>query len=250
MKVFLGVILTVIVVALVFKLTQKPETPLELTGKQATIVENEVAGLPVHNVTVEEVIQTSSYTYMRVKEKMLDFWIATMKQDIAVGSKYSFSNAMEMTDFKSKELDRTFQSILFVSEMPDQSVSQQNNPMGSASMGRPKVELKTDAVIPQSAGGISIAELYKNRNSFANKKVKIKGKVVKVNNQVMDRNWVHIQDGTSDSGSFDLTVTTLESAQIDDVVEFEGTIALNKDFGAGYIYELIMEGATFAKPSK
>jgi hypothetical protein len=113
--------------------------------------------------------------------------------------------------------------------------------------GRPKADLKTDVVIPQSGGGVSIAELYKNRNNYASKKVRVKGKVVKVNNEVMGKNWVHIQDGTNDSGNFDLTVTTLEFAKVDDVVEFEGTIILNKDFGSGYFYELLMEGGTIRR---
>lgn len=130
---------------------------------------------------------------------------------------------------------------------PKQESSQQNSMMAPTTMGRPKVELKTDIVISPSKGGISIADLYKNRNNYANKKVRVKGKVVKVNNEVMDKNWVHIQDGTNDSGNFDLTVTTLELAKIDDVIEFEGTIILNKDFGAGYVYELIMEGGTIKR---
>jgi hypothetical protein len=252
MKVFLGVILALVVVALVFRLTKKPETPASLTAKQETMVQNQAAAVPMHNVVVEEVIQASSYTYMRVKEGSQDFWIATVKEDVAVGSKYTFGNALEMRDFKSKELDRTFSTIFFVSENPEAAGGQQAG-MGvpatnvPTTMGRPKVEQKTDVVIPQSSGGISISELYKNRNNYANKRVKVKGKVVKVNNEVMDRNWVHIQDGTNDSGNFDLTVTTLEFAKIDDVVEFEGTIILNKDFGAGYTYDLIMEGGTIKK---
>lgn len=114
----------------------------------------------------------------------------------------------------------------------------------ATTMVRPKVELKTDVVIQPSVGGVSVAELYKNRNNYANKKVRVKGKVVKVNSEVMDKNWVHIQDGTNDSGNFDLTITTLALAKVDDIVEFEGTIILNKDFGAGYTYDVIMEGGT------
>jgi len=34
---------------------------------------------------------------------------------------------------------------------------------------------------------------------------------------------------------------------MDDLVTFEGTISLNKDFGAGYFYELIMEDAKLVK---
>jgi hypothetical protein len=152
-----------------------------------------------------------------------------------------------MTNFKSKELDRTFPSILFVSEVGAQTEAQQSAGMPMTTTGKPKVDLMTDAVIAQSQGGISIEELYKNRNNYANKKVKVKGKVVKVNNEVMNKNWVHLQDGTGNSGNFDLTVTTMEFTKVDDVIEFEGTIILNKDFGSGYFYELIMEGGQVVK---
>lgn len=243
MKVFLGVLLALIVGALVFKLLKDQKPNSESADKQkSAIVATQPGGAAMHNVTVEEVIQTTSYTYLRVKEDKVEYWIATVKEDLTVGSRYSFGDALEMVNFKSKELDRTFDRIYFVSDNSGQGAAEPDNMMAPTTMGRPKVELKTDVVIPQNAGGISIAALYKNRDSYANKKVRVKGKVVKVNNEVMDRNWVHIQDGTRDSGNFDLTVTTLESAKVDDVVEFEGTIILNKDFGAGYVYELIMEG--------
>jgi hypothetical protein len=68
-----------------------------------------------------------------------------------------------------------------------------------------------------------------------------------VNEEVMDKNWVHLQDGTRDGESFDLTVTTLEKATVGDIVEFEGTIVLNKDFGAGYVYDVIMEEGKIRK---
>jgi hypothetical protein len=63
----------------------------------------------------------------------------------------------------------------------------------------------------------------------------------------MGKNWVHIQDGSKDGDHFDLTITTLEKVAVDDVVTFEGTIAVNKDFGYGYAYELIMEDAKLVK---
>ena len=63
----------------------------------------------------------------------------------------------------------------------------------------------------------------------------------------MSRNWAHIQDGTDNNGNFDLTVTTQETVNIDELVTFEGTIALDKDFGAGYFYPIIMEEAVIIK---
>lgn len=233
MKVFLGVLLVIVAGALVYTLTRRDDAPIKDMPGAATAM---------HKTKVEEVIQANSYTYLRVKEGKIEYWIATVKEDVAVGSDFSFGQALEMNNFKSKELNRTFPVIYFVSENPDPAEGQPNAVQAPTTMGRPKVELKADEVIRQSADGISIAELYKNRNTYANRKVKVKGKVAKVNNEVMNKNWVHLQDGTSDSGNFDLTVTTLEVVKVDDIVEFEGTIILNKDFGAGYVYELIMEG--------
>jgi len=59
----------------------------------------------------------------------------------------------------------------------------------------------------------------------------------------MNKNWVHIQDGSSYDGLFDLTITTLDRANVGEVAVFEGVITLNKDFGAGYKYDVIMEDA-------
>jgi hypothetical protein len=236
MKYFLGALLAVVAVALVIRLTQKSGSQKDLKKTSSTIV----ATQPAHNTVIEEVIQATSYTYLRVKEGEKDYWVATIKDDAKKGDSYSFDEALEMNNFTSKELNRTFPVIYFVSADADLGAGDMEAPV---SMGKPKAEKKADEVIPQSPGGISVAELYKNRDQYDGKTVKVKGKVAKVNNEIMDRNWVHLQDGTSDSNNFDLTVTTQELVQVGDVVEFEGTISVNKDFGAGYSYDLIMEGA-------
>ena len=75
----------------------------------------------------------------------------------------------------------------------------------------------------------------------------MKGQVVKVNEEIMGKNWIHIQDGSGSAADFDLTITTVEKVKVDDVVTFEGTISLSKDFGAGYFYEVIMEDAKLVK---
>ncbi len=237
--------MAVIIVALVFKLTKKSETSELSAIKESVTVATQPGTAAQHTTEVLEVIQAPSYTYMRVKEGSKEFWVATLKEDgLAVGSKYSYGEALQMDNFTSKELNRTFPVIFFVSESQAASGQAQAPP---TTMGKPKVEQGTDVIIPQNAGGISIGELYKNRSAYSGKKIKVKGKVVKVNPEVMDRNWVHLQDGTKDGENFDLTVTTLEKANIGDVLEFEGTIVLNKDFGAGYVYELIMESAVLRK---
>jgi len=57
----------------------------------------------------------------------------------------------------------------------------------------------------------------------------------------MGKNWVHLQDGTADGNSFDLTITTQETVIVGETVTMEGIVVLNKDFGAGYAYEVIIE---------
>ena len=105
-------------------------------------------------------------------------------------------------------------------------------------------ELPLDIHVEKAPNGITIADLYKNRNNYTNKKVIVRGQVVKINNAIMDRNWVHIKDGTSDAGKSDLTFTTQEDVSVGDILTFEGVVALDKEFGKGYVYPLVVENAT------
>ena len=90
-------------------------------------------------------------------------------------------------------------------------------------------------------GGITINELFTNRKKYEGQTIKVKGRCVKLNNMIMNRNWIHLQDGSTKDADADLTVTTTDDVTLGAIVVFEGKIALNKDFGAGYTYEVIME---------
>lgn len=87
----------------------------------------------------------------------------------------------------------------------------------------------------------TIAEIYAGQEGLAGSVVKVRGKVVKFNAQIMGRNWAHVRDGSGSSGSDDLTVTTMDTAKVGDTVLVSGKITLNKDFGSGYRYALILE---------
>lgn len=200
-----------------------------------------------HEVKVEEVIQTSNYTYLRVSENGADNWIAVSRQEAAPGETYYYDKDMEMKNFESKELNRTFESVYFVQELSKEPIPAMNPTSAANHAGKVSTSKKEGISITPAEGGISIAQLYANRNDYAGKTIKVKGQVVKINEEVMGKNWIHIQDGSGDSGDFDLAVTTLDGMKMDDVVTFEGTITLNKDFGAGYFYEIIMEDAKLVK---
>jgi hypothetical protein len=100
---------------------------------------------------------------------------------------------------------------------------------------------KTNVKIEPGEGCITIANLFDNKKTFDGKIVKVKGKVTKFNEAIMGKNWVHIQDGTDYKGDFDLTITTDSYAPVGDTITFEGIIALDKDFGYGYKYKVLME---------
>lgn len=206
----------------------------------------------MHEVTVKEVIQTSGYTYFLVEENDKENWIAVTKREGKPGDVLYYSNPMEMNNFVSKELKRTFPTIYFVQEISDQPVSAEDKAMNDMA-ARKKVVSKMEGITVELAkDGITIAKLFENQTNYAGKTVTIRGAVSKFNSGIMKKNWAHIQDGTDFSGNFDLTVTTLDSVAMGSMVTFTGKIATNKDFGAGYFYKVIMEDAvaTDIKPGK
>jgi hypothetical protein len=209
---------------------------------------------------VAEVIQGNTYSYIKAKENNGEFWMAISKQEVQPGEVYFYSEGLPMQNFHSKEVDRTFDEIYFVSEISKTPIQKgAMGGMGSGAMGgmgsmggksnapahQGKVGSEQNSAIAmeKSAGEITIAQVFANRENYSGKEIVIKGVVVKVNKEVMGKNWIHIQDGTNDNGNFDLTVTSSDMAEVDNVITVRGKITLNKDFGYGYSYEVIMEEA-------
>jgi hypothetical protein len=103
-----------------------------------------------------------------------------------------------------------------------------------------------DVKVPRAPGADArtIAEVYAQRGTLKEKGVAVRGKVVKFNEGIMGRNWLHIRDGTgSDNKDNDLTVTTGDKAQVGEVVVVKGTLRVDKDFGTGHPYPVIVEDA-------
>jgi len=197
----------------------------------------------VHQVKAEEVLQTNNYTYVRVSEARQDYWCAINKTEIEVGKTYFWLKGWEMTQFHSKELNRDFPSIFFLETLSEKPILSVNPMTGGSMAGRQKVDEKQGISVEKAEGGITIGELYANRKSYVGKSVRIRGEVVKFSRQIMNRNWVHVQDGTKDGGDYDLVVTTLDSIPVGEIGLFEGVISLDVDFGSGYKYDVIMVDA-------
>jgi hypothetical protein len=220
--------------------------------------------IKLHKATVKEVIQTTKYTYLYVNEEQKEYWTAISKQDFMPGEEFFYMDDVVtlMENFHSQELDRDFPSILFISQIssghekpssPPTATMQQPASMPQSAMsreahsGRKTVPAVENISVKPVRGGVSIAELYANKATYSGKNVKVKGSVVKVNIQIMGRNWVHLQDGSKHGNEYDLTCTTQAAVEVGDIVTFEGVIALDKDFTSGYFYPLIMEDAVVVK---
>jgi hypothetical protein len=198
----------------------------------------------IHEVVAEEVLDAMSYNYVKVREDGRKYWIAINKQPVEVGQTYFFEPEGLMLDFESKNLGRTFDSVYFVTKFSAHPLTNlTKDAHGSNPSDRMKTEKRGNITVERAEGGITIGELYANKDQYAGKEVIIRGVVVKYSMGIMNTNWAHIQDGTSNSDHYDLTVTTDELLKIGDVATFRGTIILDKDFGHGYIYDVLMEEA-------
>lgn len=197
-----------------------------------------------HTAVVQEVVQATEYTYLNVKEGDTTCWVAVTKREIPKGSTITYAPDVEMKDFFSKDLQRTFESVYFVSAVSMQGEGAMGAAMPMTGHQAATSSDKLTEVIDPVDGGISIADLYGNVATHGGQSVKIRGKVTKVNMAILGKNWIHVQDGTEGAGKYDLTVTTKDVAKVGDVVVVEGGITLNKDFGSGYKYDVIMEDAS------
>lgn len=191
-----------------------------------------------HVVKVVEHMDASGYTYIKVEEKDKEYWIAVTQMETEEGDILFFTKSMEMKNFRSEVLDKTFESILFVDDISKAPHSKDGK------MSHPDVEsIKENVTVEPLKDGYTVSKIFDEKESLSGKKIRVKGKVVKYNAGIMDRNWIHIQDGSGEQGQHDLVITTTDAVQIGQIVIAEGTVAVNKDFGSGYVYSVLLENA-------
>lgn len=208
----------------------------------------------VHKVTVVEFQDVPSYTYLKVAENSKEYWIAVPSLTVKKGETLYFKQAMEMRDFESTSLKRTFKSILFVQDIskvltPEKvktSNPSQIAPIPAHSKDQ-EVKKAPTVKIKKKKSELTLANLYKTKNSLNGKKVKFKGKVVKFNPNIMGKNWAHLEDGTKMGGNIDITVTMTESTTVGQTITVEGTVKTNVDYGYGYAYSVMIQDAKIIK---
>ena len=247
----------------------------------ATKAANTMNGKPIKG-KVLETMDSGGYTYLNMEVPGGSVWVAVPQAKVEKGQEVTCNPGMVMNGFQSKTLNRTFDTIVFSSgiagaqganphggmamggmgggsSFADALKAEQGQggmPMGgSAMMGQPagasgsanNIVPSKDISIEKASGdnAYTVSECFEQGKDLNKKKVKVQGKVVKVSKRIMGKNWLHIQDGSGDpmKNTHDLVVTTMAEPALNSVVVIEGTLAANKDFGAGYKYNVIIEDA-------
>jgi hypothetical protein len=213
---------------------------------------------PAVSGTILETMDSGGYTYMLLRTNRGDVWTAVNQAKVKKGSVATVVNPAEMVNFESKTLRRKFDRILFgtLAQAPGKAGT------GGPSSAEMKAAMATQhsaaasgpsnvgpIKVDRAVGGKTVAEIFAQRATLKDKEIVVRGKVVKYTPEVMGKNWIHLRDGSGsrEKKDDDITVTTRATAAIGDVVLVRGVVRLDKDFGAGYTYSVILEDAKVSK---
>lgn len=191
---------------------------------------------------VIETLDAGSYTYVHVDSGEEKYWAATPTVSLKTGSMVAFIPASPMNNFSSNTLDRTFDVVYFVERI----ITDQTDAHGASTGTNPNASTKSAESIDvddikKAANGITINETLTEKQKLAGETIQVRGMVVKYTPKVMGKNWIHIRDSSSDT---DLVVTTSDQVQKGDVVLVSGKLQLDRDFGYGYVYDVLLEDST------
>lgn len=192
--------------------------------------------------TVLESMQVGAYTYVLLDTGTKKVWAAAPRTTVKRGSMVAVNNQMPMTNYHSKALNRDFELIYFT----DRIIRDNLDSSDTATLDPHSGIANTPTDVPvegiqKAEGGKTIAEILSQKQDLAGKSVRVRGKVVKYTAEVLGKNWIHIRDSSTGE---DLTITTDGTVKIGDIILADGKIILDKDFGHGYVYEVLLDDST------
>jgi hypothetical protein len=199
--------------------------------------------------TVVETIKADRYTYVHVDIGSEKIWSATPVFRGKVGDTVVVPKGLAMPNFHSKTLKRDFELVYFVGTImavdDNKGFSQQAQmPAGHPPTGDKSSKSQIEVSgIAKVEDGKTVAEIFAGKEDLAGKEVLVRGKVVKFTPKIMGKNWLHLQDGSGSEGTNDLTVTTDAMVKVGDLVLVNGMVSVDRDFGYGYSYDVIVEDA-------
>lgn len=221
-------------------------------------VETVVEAIQPNTGVVLETIAVESYTYSRLDMGGNEVWIASTPIQVSVGDVVRFSGEMVMNDFHSKELDRTFSEVLFVSAAEPVAAGASTTPTGQSASPQVtdphqgmNIPAKTSAGpavqepinVQALEGGMTIATIFAEHEQLEGQEVSLRAKVTKFSSNIIGKNWITLQDGTGMEPDNSLVVTTTETAAVGDELIVKGRVKSDVDIGAGYNYKVLLEEA-------
>jgi hypothetical protein len=198
---------------------------------------------------VIETIDTAGYTYIQIDTGEAKVWAAAPQFEVKAGDRVAIPAGFAMRDYYSKTLERSFDLVYFVDSVSVEGAQGHARPSRAEEhSGRPPQPQPTAvdlSGISKAPGGRTVGEIFDHRVSLAGQEIAVRGKVVKFMTRIMGKNWIHLQDGTaSETGADDLTVTTDSVVAVGDTVLVRGVLGVDRDFGYGYKYDVIIEDAS------
>lgn len=269
----MGRVFVVAVVLVVAVACKRAEAPPPVPGAQPQAAGAQAAAAPsapqVLSGKVLEKVDVSQYSYLRLATASGETWAAVQRSETKVGEEVGVANAFPMQGFESKELGRKFDVVYFGSlAAPGQAVTAPAAapapaapaaapggapPPGMAAQHQAVATGPTDVKVEKvakapGADGKTVEEIWTERAKLKGKSVAVRGQIVKFT-PVMGKNFIHLRDGSGDASkqTHDVTVTTSDNAAVGDVVTAKGTIVVDKDYGSGYAYPVIIEDAKVSK---
>lgn len=212
--------------------------------------------------TVLETMDGGGYTYLLLKNGGEKTWVAAPLMKVSVGQQMTLVSGFEMKNFSSKGLNRKFDRIIFSAGVADnqklqlspsaikmahQGVPVTATPAPARNQGKPVARGTERVAKAKGPNAYTIAQLYAKKMKLEKKPVVVRGRVVKVSPGILKRNWIHIQDGSGAESkkNHNLIITTKDLPKVGELVTARGTLYNNMDFGSGYRYGLLIEGARF-----
>lgn len=195
----------------------------------------------LHQGFVRQTIDGGDYLYLDIDAGANRYWVAAPKLPVKVGDEVRFIAELVAEDFKSQALNRTFKELIFTSDIEYRTAIKESDHISF-------IKERVEKSPYQIDGTISVFEAVKNRKNYGGKSIKIRGKIVKLSRNILERDWVHIQDGTGEKDVARVVFTgKAGDVKVGDIVIAEGKALLDKDFGSGYVYPIVMENSTFKK---
>lgn len=196
---------------------------------------------------VTTTMNAANYTYVEVESNGKKDWVAVPQTEVKVGDEVTIAPGSMMYNFESKSLNKTFEEILFAGGIVvGKGSGAVAGSGGSAGVATPQTSnVPEKGSIKKAAKGYTVEDLYTKKADLADKAVSVRGKIVKSNMEILGTNWYHIQDGSGAEGTNDIIFTSLEQVETGKTVLAKGTLKLDKDFGSGYKFDVMVEESTF-----